>query len=315
MLGCVRRALFRASTARGTAAASFGSVRERSPYVVLGLQSHATKAEIKARFRALARLTHPDLNADAGAASTAAMAELIGAYDALMDDDLAGRIADSRVCFAAELFTPAELAADGLHDVYALRFWLDDGEGESGGGGEGEGEGEDNEDGEGGEGGEGGGGGDDDGGGGGDGDGNGEEEEGAAVVAQEERGEGSIGASSGDGDGSCGASGTGPPAASELDVRVGRIGPPLPVRASAHDSVSDLKRQLQETWGAEWGLGERRLDRDHLATGWEVVCPRGEVMSYHLFLHAYGVRSGEVGHVIIRRYEEGRFTDDATIKR
>jgi hypothetical protein len=76
------------------------------------------------------------------------------------------------------------------------------------------------------------------------------------------------------------------------------------VRAHVDDSVSDLKRLLQDAWAGEWGLTDRRQDRDKLATGWEVVAPSGKVMSSHLFLtHDYGVHSGEIGHVVVRRYE------------
>ena len=40
------------------------------------------------------------------------MAELVGAYDALMDDDLAARGRDSRVAYSCELLTVAELRAE-----------------------------------------------------------------------------------------------------------------------------------------------------------------------------------------------------------
>ncbi len=84
--------------------------------------------------------------------------------------------------------------------------------------------------------------------------------------------------------------------------------------AHPDDSVSDIKRQLQSLYQHDWGLGGRRLDRDNLATGWEIVSSGKrndgendqslEVMSYHLFLHSYGIIDGDVIHAVIRKYDD-----------
>ena len=99
------------------------------------------------------------------------------------------------------------------------------------------------------------------------------------------------------------------------------------VEVAAHpdDSISDVKRELQGMYLEDWGLEERRLDRDQIATGWELVCSTGtyltcmgedeiaricgenkndtslHVMSYHLFLQSYGVQHGDIIHAIVRR--------------
>lgn len=52
------------------------------------------------------------------------MAELIDAYDRLMDDDFGGRIGDSRVALACEMYTIPELRIDRLHDVHSLKIKL-----------------------------------------------------------------------------------------------------------------------------------------------------------------------------------------------
>ena len=62
-----------------------------SPYRVLSLPTWASHDDIKKRFRELARAHHPDLNPDA---DLDAFSEIIEAYDDLMDDDFAGRVAD-----------------------------------------------------------------------------------------------------------------------------------------------------------------------------------------------------------------------------
>merc|ERR1711924_301439 len=72
------------------------------------------------------------------------------------------------------------------------------------------------------------------------------------------------------------------------------------VEVSIDDSVLDLKRILQEAYGQQWGLSDRRLDRHGLALGWEVVfCD--SALSYHLFLHDYGVKHGDIVHAVVRR--------------
>ena len=87
------------------------------------------------------------------------------------------------------------------------------------------------------------------------------------------------------------------------------------------DSISDVKRQLQPLFKVEWGLMGRKVDRDKIRTGWEIVCKDARtqrsnkakddngddtkakcgdaddghhddllVMSYHLFLHSYDIQ-------------------------
>ena len=69
----------------------------------------------------------------------------------------------------------------------------------------------------------------------------------------------------------------------------------LEIEAHPHDSVSVLKRHIQAMFQAEWGLSDRRLDRDGIATGWELVNDiDGSILSYHLFLSSYGIKDG--GH-------------------
>jgi curved DNA-binding protein CbpA len=61
-------------------------VAKRDPHVVLGLERGATQTQIKAAWRRLARVNHPDLTGDDPAASRAAtrrMAEINNAYAAL----------------------------------------------------------------------------------------------------------------------------------------------------------------------------------------------------------------------------------------
>lgn len=82
-----------------------------------------------------------------------------------------------------------------------------------------------------------------------------------------------------------------------------------------NDSISDVKRQLQSLYQKNWGLEGRKLDRDKIAIGWEIACEMNkhddgdggnndtslEVMSYHLFLHSYGISDGDIIHAVIRK--------------
>ena len=87
--------------------------------------------------------------------------------------------------------------------------------------------------------------------------------------------------------------------------------PLAPLRVHPDDSISDVKRQLQSSHAAAWGLDGRRVDRDGLHLGWELVhrrrgggaAPAGhvEVLSYHLFLRSYDVRDDDVLHAVVRR--------------
>ena len=275
-----------------------------SPYRVLGLPAHATNKDIKARFRTLAKRYHPDMNGGRGDEDM--FDTVVEAYDALMDDDFGGRVQDSRVALACEVYTIAELRADRFHDVYALRIAFGEGEGE--------GEGDGAEDPHGGRGGNG-----------------GAAEEGLGSVGGRDGSREGDGNENGNGNGnSAGAGGDeegGEREACGLEVEEGDVDgdsadgtgagdgmvgwPTSIVNTSPLDSVSDLKRLLQEEHGEAWGLldGNRRLDRDKLATGWEVVF-NGTVLSYHLFLHDYHIRGGTIIHAVVRRYVDDGSTGE-----
>ena len=87
--------------------------------------------------------------------------------------------------------------------------------------------------------------------------------------------------------------------------------PIVPIRAHPDDSVSDLKRHIQSCYAKSWGLSDRRLDRDGLYLGWELVHRKfvdgrnnedeASVLSYHLFLHSYNVREGDILHAVVRK--------------
>lgn len=106
--------------------------------------------------------------------------------------------------------------------------------------------------------------------------------------------------------------------------------PIMELDAHPDDSISDLKRQIQSSFMEEWGLSGRRLDRDRIATGWELIkvvqlahekegtaadritnanADGSEdslaVMSYHLFLHSYDIQHGDLIHAVVRKYQEG----------
>jgi hypothetical protein len=69
------------SSSHGGARLPRAAARRRSPYLVLGVPTHATAAAIRARFRALAKTHHPDM---VHARLTAAVA------DGGRDDDASG---------------------------------------------------------------------------------------------------------------------------------------------------------------------------------------------------------------------------------
>jgi len=270
--------------------------RPRSPYLILKLKTSATKDDIKSSFRKLAKKYHPDLNPQLPPdLSQAKMSELIQAYDQLMDDDggFSSRVGDARVALACEMFTLDELRINRLHDVYSFRIVYE------------------------------------------------EEEE------EEEYSEcddiGGDGGNDDDGDKSMMQS-TKPTTTEVNPISI------MELKAHPDDSISDLKRQIQVSFMEEWGLTGRRLDRDKIATGWELIkvitAPRGDdgatalrddsiddqtegvveeeatttdyrhtdaadskeaslgVMSYHLFLHSYDIRHGDVIHAVVRKYEE-----------
>lgn len=156
------------------------------------------------------------------------MSELVDAYEQLMDDDFGGRVGDSRVALACEMYTMDELRMDRLHDVYSIRIVYP------------------------------------------------EEEENSKEISPKFRHSFHVSSK-----------------------------PLYEIRAHPDDSVSDFKRRLQSRFMDQWGLGNRRLDRDNIATGWELVTETdGTVLSYHLFLHSYGIKNNDTIHAVVRRYNE-----------
>merc|ERR1712194_958945 len=164
------------------------------------------------------------------------MAELVEAYDALLDDDLAARLQDSAVASSCEAFPLEELAAGNLHDVYTLRV-LD-----------------------------------------------------LEVTV-------SAGSTW---SGEAGTSGASEALTVADDGSDSVLGVPIPTLASLDDSILDLKRALQSAHGAAWGLQQRPKDRQGVAAGWEVVY-KGSALSYHLFLHDYGLQHRSIFHAVVRR--------------
>ena len=98
--------------------------------------------------------------------------------------------------------------------------------------------------------------------------------------------------------------------------------PIVPLKAHPDDSISDLKRHIQSYYKDAWGLDGQRLDRDGLYLGWELVhcgneptdCASGDndrnnggdvsILSYHLFLHSYGIQEGDILHAVVRRRDK-----------
>jgi len=194
--------------------------RPRSPYAVLNLKTSATERDIKHAFRKQAKKYHPDLNLHLSPSeslkSQSKMAEIIEAYQQLMDDDFLGaRVGDGRVALACEMFTLEELQMDRLHDVYSLRISL-------------EGQGDNDRD-------------------------------------ENEHGDGCKDEGLGHGQGD---------AQESQSSTLKELSNDYIIDTMAHpdDSISDLKRQIQSKFEAEWGLGDRRMDRDQIRTGWELVC-------------------------------------------
>lgn len=210
---------------------------QRSPYAVLDLKTSATELDIKQAFRKLAKKYHPDLNPNLPAeTSQTKMAEIIQAYEQLLDDDFLGaKVGDGRVALACEMFTLEELKMDKLHDVYSIKILFHE-------------------------------------------DSMGEIES--------------------------------PLQNDTTDVSEEFL---LEILSHPDDSISDLKRTIQGHYETEWGLLGRRLDRDKVRTGWELICPdrrkkkKSEhdllVMSYHLFVHSYEIQHGDIINAVVRKYD------------
>lgn len=268
--------------------------RSRDPRAVLNVSANASRDEIKASFRSLAKRYHPDLRMhllhhDDDDTATAnndnnsnvnadeIMTELITAYETLMQNKHGYNLSivdarDSRVALACETYSILELR--GMHrtfDIYTFRISCS------------------NDD-------------DDD-----DNDGN-------DYVMKSYNNESIMNKST-----TC----------STLDPY-----PIFPLNVHPDDSISDLKRYIQARYGEEWGLsiGGQRVDRDGLYLGWELVHYNnsnnsngeysnvdddndddndgyrsgndkgyGKVLSYHLFLSSYNIKEGDHVHAIVRR--------------
>ncbi len=111
--------------------ASGNSRPRRSPYTVLGLRNRRgeiSQNEIKAAFRNLAKLYHPDLNPGDRPVEECEtlMSELLEAYERLTkgdDEDFLDNIrvgASNKVALACELYSVEELILDRVHEVHAL---------------------------------------------------------------------------------------------------------------------------------------------------------------------------------------------------
>jgi curved DNA-binding protein CbpA len=207
----------------------------------------------------LAKKYHPDLNPNIPPiTSQTKMAEIIQAYEQLLDDDFLGvKVGDGRVALACEMFTLEELRMDSLHDVYSIRIFFDD------------------------------------------------EHKGLNSNDDHYIGNDST--------------------VETMDVSREFL---LEINSHPEDSVSDLKRIIQERCEEEWGLLGRRIDRDKIRTGWELICSDRRkqmtadrknddasdrelssdhdslVMSYHLFVHSYGIQHGDIIHAVVRKYDE-----------
>jgi DnaJ-class molecular chaperone with C-terminal Zn finger domain len=94
----------------------------------------------------------------------------------------------------------------------------------------------------------------------------------------------------------------------------------IEIFAHPEDSVSDLKRTIQEKYETEWGLTNRRMDRDKIFLGWELLCvdrmseqdflkpskatKKNQdhlVMSYHLFLNSYDIQHEDLIYAVVRK--------------
>lgn len=224
----------------------------------------------------MAKQYHPDLNPNlTPSVSQSKMTEIIQAYSQLMDDDFLGaKVGDGRVALACEMFTLDELRMDRMHEVYSIRILF-------------------------------------------------ENELVHVLHGESESVPKIVGASHSHSDSADNAE--------EPYTHISALCTQTVIEVVTHpeDSVSDLKRVLQEKYEEDWGLMGRRKDRDQIRTGWELICQdrRSEmnaksskktgieieaqkyqdedhmVMSYHLFVHSYRIRHGDVIHAIVRKYD------------
>ena len=203
---------------------------------VLNLSQTSTLSDVKASFRALAKIHHPDANNPSS--SPDAFQSILAAYQEALEeyDDYNGFTPTSgKLAVAAEVFTVEEMESMEGYDVHAVRVAL---------------------------------------------------EEAAALAVGED--------AVSDGGEEVVVAG-----ASSLVASGGSRGePPAVVRCSLYDSVSDLKRALQSFHPPLLALSGRKLDRDGLYVGWDVL-HEGRAMGGHLFLEDYGVEHGDVMHVVV----------------
>ena len=100
----------------------------------------------------------------------------------------------------------------------------------------------------------------------------------------------------------------------------------IDIPAHPDDSISDVKRYIQAHYGNDWGLTRdnnndddddddtskytRKLDRDGLATGWELISITNNnstnecntILGSWFFLHSYNIKHHDIIHAIVRRY-------------
>ena len=270
--------------------------RSRDPRAVLNVSANASRDEIKASFRSLAKRYHPDLrmhllhhndddttttandDSNSNANADEIMTELITAYETLMQNEHEYNLSivdarDSRVALACETYSLLELR--GMHrtfDVYTFRIDFSCCSNDY----------------------------DDD-----------DDNDGNDCAMKSYNNESIMNKSS--------------TTCSTLDPY-----PIFPLNVHPDDSISDLKRYIQARYGEEWGLsiGGQRVDRDGLYLGWELVHYNnrnnsngvysnvdddndgyrsgndkdyGKVLSYHLFLSSYNIKEGDHVHAIVRR--------------
>lgn len=93
-----------------------------------------------------------------------------------------------------------------------------------------------------------------------------------------------------------------PPIAITIDaVAPGRA--VVTLACSPLDAIADVKRALESRCAGEWNLAGRRIDREGLFTGWELVANEAP-LSNHFFLEDYGLRRGDTLHAVVRRRDD-----------
>ena len=86
-----------------------------------------------------------------------------------------------------------------------------------------------------------------------------------------------------------------------------QINPDVIIEIKAHpdDSISDLKRQLQDHFWHEWSLTGRKQDRDGIATGWELITKKDStILGSWFFLRSYDIQHLDFIYAVVRRHHE-----------